>query len=592
MRSDKRTFVAVYWDFENIHRSVVDDNKRNGTIDIKSIVEYISSFGEINLNRAYSNWIHLEQYRYKMLEHSIDLIQLFPQNLPKGGVAKNGADIRIAIDALEDAFNFPDVEYFVIISGDSDFTGLAQMLRKHGKYVIGIGEQDSTSKFWIKACNEFKFYHNIIVDDTPDRPTKRPPRRDALEGAKRLVLEAIRRLTRGSIEGTVERVAIKPMMLRLDPSFDETSIGFNSFTNFLEACQDVLVLSKGEADLEVRIRDKREEEQRAKTNIEVSGAKASLVQAIREVQENKGNDKPLTTQVKSQMQRVDPNFDYTKQGFKRFFEFLKACEDVVNLKKGPRGWEVTLREDVDIADFETKSTTAPAKSDTKSEATESRNGRGQREERPDRAERSGRSDRRRDARRDDQPAPQRKKPEQAPASAKADRSEKDSGKPVIKKAEPAKAKVDEALVKQYQEALDQLGYKLLPRTLREKSLIVAERLLRENRSMAVGNFDSALVEELQKEGVDAAMTDATKVRHMLDKAWCLDTTDGQGTISLRTYITSAQELMKTVDRSVIHRLHLLYPELDLPAVSELLHEGSPEFIAYTKSILPKEIPAK
>ena len=164
----KATKIAVYWDFENIHNGV---QPRGGQlhsrlhayrisdqmVNVKAIMDYLSSLGDVVINRAYANWTMLKNYRFVLLEHSVDLVQLFP----RGQHAKNGADIRLAVDAVEDIFHHRDIDIQVIIGGDSDFTGVAQKLRLHGKYVIGIGAKNSSNIYWIKSCNEFKYYHTL-----------------------------------------------------------------------------------------------------------------------------------------------------------------------------------------------------------------------------------------------------------------------------------------------------------------------------------------------------------------------------------------------------------------------------------------------
>ena len=72
--------------------------------------------------------------------------------------AKNGADIRLAVDAVEDMFRLPDLTHMVIVAGDSDYIALAQRCRRLGRYVVGVGVAGSTSRSLAAACDELVTY--------------------------------------------------------------------------------------------------------------------------------------------------------------------------------------------------------------------------------------------------------------------------------------------------------------------------------------------------------------------------------------------------------------------------------------------------
>ncbi len=249
--------IAVYWDFENIHNGIQPPGYSSPgrasrayeeMVNVKTVMEYLNSLGNVVINRAYGNWTMYKHYRFILLEHSVDLIQLFH----RGQHAKNGADIRIAIDAIEDIFHYPDVNVQVVVGGDSDFTNLAQQIRKHGNYVIGIGARDSSNIYWIKSCNEFKYYQSLLpnADDDDDGEERTKPAQSRgkvhIDDAKDLLLRAVRRLARSNEEGLVSLYNIRPIMIRMDPSFDEGDYGHENFTQFVEACDDVVQVEKRE----------------------------------------------------------------------------------------------------------------------------------------------------------------------------------------------------------------------------------------------------------------------------------------------------------------------------------------------------------
>ncbi len=254
--------VAVYWDFENIHISLCSLSKGESwyknnmftrqpeLIDINRIMEFISGLGEVNINKAYANWSFFHAYSFSLQSYSIDLLQLFP----RGRYGKNGADIRIAIDILEDCLHHPHLNTVVLISGDSDYISIAQKVRQMGKRIIGIGVQETTNQFWIKACNEFKFYSSIaresgVVESESEIEFD-------LDEAKVLLKKALLMLFSETSKDYALRVAIKPVMLRLDPTFDEINYGCSSFTEFLNKCDDIIETKEIDKDLIIFMKDK------------------------------------------------------------------------------------------------------------------------------------------------------------------------------------------------------------------------------------------------------------------------------------------------------------------------------------------------
>ena len=165
-----RGSVALYWDFENLHASLWEarqeepyarnDNRfkvQEPLVDVQAVVDLAGSFGPLAINRAYCNWQYFGRYRDSLLQSAIDLIQLFPP----GGSAKNGADIRLCLDAMEDIAHFPHIGTVVIVGGDSDFMPLAQKVKAAGRTVVGIGDRRSTSRHWAASCHEFRYYDSL-----------------------------------------------------------------------------------------------------------------------------------------------------------------------------------------------------------------------------------------------------------------------------------------------------------------------------------------------------------------------------------------------------------------------------------------------
>ena len=164
--------VAIYWDFENLHASLCEakepgayarpDNRfklQEPLVDVQAIVDFAASFGPIAIDRAYCNWQFFGRYREALLKNAMELVQLFPP----GGTAKNGADIRLCLDAMEDIGRLAHIGTVVIVGGDSDFMPLAQKLKAAGRTLVGIGARSATNEHWARSCHEFRFYEDLVV---------------------------------------------------------------------------------------------------------------------------------------------------------------------------------------------------------------------------------------------------------------------------------------------------------------------------------------------------------------------------------------------------------------------------------------------
>lgn len=269
------TRVAVYIDFDNIVISQYDavhgrgtfikekaraaggktgERLQEATVNIGAVLDFASSFGAVAIGRAYADWAAPANTRYQkqLVDRAVDLVQLFTTS-----GTKNGADIRLAIDVVEDLFRLRDITHIVIVAGDSDYIPLAQSARRLGRTVIGIGVQGSTSAAFKNACDEFSYYGDL-VDDEPTPPvTAEPvapdPKRDAVE----LLVRALR-VRRGddNVDGWVAASALKQQMKRLDAGFDEKKIGYKSFTDFVKAQSADAELQEDGQARRVRLKDR------------------------------------------------------------------------------------------------------------------------------------------------------------------------------------------------------------------------------------------------------------------------------------------------------------------------------------------------
>lgn len=265
--SEENRSVALYWDFENLHASLVEArlgegayNKPDGRfkaqeplMDVQAIVELASSFGPIAINRAYCNWQYFGRYRDALLQGAVELIQLFSP----GASAKNGADIKLCLDAVEDIGRFGHIGTVIIVGGDSDFMPVSQKIKAAGRTLIGVGARKSTNRHWAKSCHEFRYYENLVEvpedaasADTQAQPAPPEPPNPAAEMFKR----AIRLLAETKGDSWVNKGSIWHMIKRLDPTFDTKDHGFASYSAMVKSLDALIEIKKGESDQVIRLR--------------------------------------------------------------------------------------------------------------------------------------------------------------------------------------------------------------------------------------------------------------------------------------------------------------------------------------------------
>jgi len=240
--------VAVFFDFENV---VISAEETYGRCELAPIIEAAERWGRCIIKRAYGDWTRFDKYKQELIAHSIELIQLFHYGAQQ---KKNAADIQMVVDALETAFTHPDISAFVLVTGDSDFSAVARKLRAYGKQVVGIGLRKATSEVLVKACDHFVLYDTLIEPQTRTLVY-------TLERGRQLLLDAMRRLPPQPAEDGVLATRLKQTMLAQDPTFNELTLGFGQFKEFLEAQADVVKTStRGETELIVALKPSAEKE--------------------------------------------------------------------------------------------------------------------------------------------------------------------------------------------------------------------------------------------------------------------------------------------------------------------------------------------
>jgi uncharacterized protein (TIGR00288 family) len=330
---EQKLKIAVFVDFDNIEIGVKSTLHRE--FDVAAVLDALKERGEIVTKFAYANWGRQEFATRALSEHAVQMVQRDPS--PRGD--KNGADINLALDALEMAFTHDHINAFAIVSGDSDFIALVNKLKQYDKRVYVVGGRAFTSTILQKNCHEFIAYESIIDDSRPrssQQPQQREPQQERQPRAQQprrapLELAQAMPLVERAL-GVLERREVRPQlgllkstMLQLDSTFNEKAYGANSFTDFVEKLQkaDFVEVSGGEGRYMIRMK--------GAAPTEKLGAKPEeAIPVLRDVLEThrfEADNGALAEELAEWVRQEHSNFDTRQYGFQEFSELLNYAQD-------------------------------------------------------------------------------------------------------------------------------------------------------------------------------------------------------------------------------------------------------------------------
>jgi uncharacterized protein (TIGR00288 family) len=356
----ERQNIAVFVDYDNIEIGVKSTLRREFAVSL--CLDALKERGDIVAKFAYANWSRQEGAVRQMAENAVQMVQRLPS--PRGD--KNGADINLALDALEMAFTHKNVNAFAIISGDSDFIPLVNKLKAYGKTIYIVGGKAFTSTILQQNCHEFISYESLL-DDTKyppreareGRPTPIPSATALLhasaaaaappaaqpqayaEGHRRggrdhrrpaplelphalpLVERALATLRRRGVQPQLG--LLKSTMLQLDPSFNERAYGTGSFSDFVDKLETNGYLAttgpEGRKTIEVKA---------AAADAPPTPKKDEALPLLRQVVDIYKldlEDGATADDLAGWMTKIHPTFDAQKYGFQSFSEFLTYAQD-------------------------------------------------------------------------------------------------------------------------------------------------------------------------------------------------------------------------------------------------------------------------
>ncbi len=364
--------IAVFVDYDNIEIGLKSTLRRE--FDVSLPLDALKERGDIVAKFAYANWSRQEGATRQMAENAVQMVQRIPS--PRGD--KNGADINLALDALEMAFTHNNVNAFAIVSGDSDFIPLVNKLKEYGKTVYVVGGRAFTSTILQQNCHEFISYESLLsytdrgeARDKPPReqrvdrvqgaapqgqggvpPTQgtgaggpaqagrgmqggqRPPRPAPLDLAQAmpLVERALQVLERRAVQPQLG--LLKSTMLQLDPAFSEKAYGAGSFSDFIERLKRAEFINVSGTGGRYII----ERKTSAMADRPVTLKPEESLPLLRDLLETHRLDLEngvLAEELAGWMQEEHPSFDPKNLGFQEFSEYLNYAQDKLVVRIEP-----------------------------------------------------------------------------------------------------------------------------------------------------------------------------------------------------------------------------------------------------------------
>ena len=374
--AETRLKIAVFIDFDNIEIGV--KSTLGVQFDVGVVLEALKERGDVVSKIAYGDWTRAGDYSRSLTQHAIRLVQ---RNMTPGG-DKNGADINLALDALEMAFTHQHINAYVIVGGDSDFLSLVEKLKQYDKKVFVVGGRAFTSVILQRNCHEFIAYENLSgvrraaasAASKGGRPVS-PPALSPVTQAFPIVRRALKILA--DREVSPQTGLLKSTLLQLDSTFSERNYGASSFLDFTEklAHSGLVHLKTAGRSVMVELNPLFEEsgdgaEQKARATPEDGQqTPADVVQAASHADVSRQGEQspaPAVTEsaadgvrfvsdvlqkatsarwpmyirnVKQLLRAADSAFDERRYGFGGLMDLLRACQrdNIMRLERDRRG---------------------------------------------------------------------------------------------------------------------------------------------------------------------------------------------------------------------------------------------------------------
>ena len=245
--------LAIFIDWENIYISTVTEYKSKP--NVSAILEKSREYGRIVSATAYADWTEgdFRNAPPTLYSNGISPRYISARYFPGGKASKrrtNSIDVMLAVECSDFLHKHPQVETYVLVTGDGDFIPLVSLLRSQGKNVVVIGVSEATSYHLIESADHFISYASLLEEDRAARARDQEPKKKETDPYTELV-RAVETLKKGGKTRVLGQV--KQQMIVQLGSFDERNSGFKKFKDFVVEAERRNLVNTVDQDLELQV---------------------------------------------------------------------------------------------------------------------------------------------------------------------------------------------------------------------------------------------------------------------------------------------------------------------------------------------------
>src|SRR5215212_9343264 len=245
--------LAVFIDWENIYISTVSEY--NSKPNVSAILEKAREYGRIVSATAYADWTDGEfrDAPPTLYSNGISPRYISARYFPGGRSQKrrtNSIDVMLAVECADFLHTHPQVDTYMLVTGDGDFIPLVSLLRSRGKTVVVLGVSEATSYHLIESADHFISYASLLEEERAARARDKQPKKKAADPYKELVraVEALKKGGKTRVLGQVKQ----QMIVQLG-SFDERNVGFKKFKDFVVEAERRGLVNTVDQDFELQV---------------------------------------------------------------------------------------------------------------------------------------------------------------------------------------------------------------------------------------------------------------------------------------------------------------------------------------------------
>ena len=256
--------IALLLDWENIRFGL---QQQNLAPNISAIMEEAQGLGRVVVARAYADFQNHIMFNDPRRLYAAGIEPVYVpgrvyQNEQDGvvsSVRKNSVDVKLTADCVEYCYRYPNIDAYMLVSGDGDFIHLVKTLRPYGKFVAIVALSWTASPRLTESADWVKYY-DLDVEPSAQRraaslPDATAPASDEpLTEELKQVYEYIRDIANDQ-KSPIVLAALKPLLTHRMEDFDESRFGHTKFKPLVMDAYDrgyVKVVTEGPVDWGVR----------------------------------------------------------------------------------------------------------------------------------------------------------------------------------------------------------------------------------------------------------------------------------------------------------------------------------------------------